>query len=224
MERENSLTKDIEDLVNKSIEANKIFLSEGSRILRRFTVPGEKKAADIFEPNFIQEAFSAYTRLNIQYLQNVMDLGVSMVKKAGAEPVNSTDVKSEPSETSGPSFVLAAEAEAGSKVQLSFLLDNIKNETALCNLVSSPYIFNQGASSEENFVTIFSPQSFSLRTGEQQRITIDITIPDTSRPGEYVSAVKVEGFEAGYFSIHLTIKEQSNKIAPNGRKKAGSRK
>jgi hypothetical protein len=223
MDKQNSLAKDIEELVNKSIEANKIFLSEGSRIVRQFTTPGEKKTANIFQANFLTEALNAYTKLNIQYLKNMVDLGVSMVKKAGAQPTADTEVKAENAETSAPSFVLETEAEAGSNVSLSFLLDNIKQEAVLCKLVNSSYIFNADVSSEENFITGFSPQSFTLATGEQKRIHIDIAIPGTAKPGVYLSNVKVEGFEPAYFSIRLNVKEKPIKKAPNGRKKARSK-
>jgi len=220
MDTQNSLAKDIEELVNKSIEANKIFLSEGSRIVRQFTTPGEKKTTNIFQANFLSEAFNAYTKLNIQYLKNMVDLGVSMVKKAGVQPTPGPDATAE---DAAPAFVLEAEADAGSAIRLSFLLDNIKPETVLVTLVYSPYIFNGPDFLEENFDTGFSPQSFSLPAGEQQRIYIDITVPDTAKPGVYISNVKVEGFEPAFFSIRLNVKEKLNKKAPNGRKKAGSK-
>jgi hypothetical protein len=224
MGKENSLAKDIEELVNKSIEANKIFLSESSRIVRQFTKPGEKKTPNIFQANFLTDAFNAYTKLNIQHLKNMVDLGVSMVKKVGAQPTADPGAKAENAETSSaPSFVLEAEAEAGVNISLSFLLDNIKEETVLCNLVNSPYIFNADILVEENFITAFSPQSFRLGTDEQQRIHIDIAIPATAKPGVYISNVKVQGFEPAHFSIRLTVKEKSTKKAPNGRKKAGSK-
>lgn len=220
MDKQNSFAKDIEELVNKSIEANKIFLSEGSRIVRQFTTPGEKKTTNIFQANFLSEAFNAYTKLNIQYLKNMVDLGVSMVKKAGVQPTGDTEPTTE---DAAPAFVLEAEAEAGSAIRLSFLLDNIKPETALVTLVNSTYVFDAPVLIEENFNTGFSPQSFSLPAGAQQRIYIDIAVPETAKPGMYTSNVKVEGFEPAFFSIRLTVKEKSNKKAPNGRKKAGSK-
>lgn len=224
MDKENSLTKDIEELVNKSIEANKVFLNEGSRIVRRFTTPGEKKITNIFQGNLLTDAFSAYTKLNIQYLKNVVDLSVSMIKKAGVESGTDAASPTEEESVSTPSFVLECEAEAGGHVLLSFLLDNIKPEVVLCNLVYSSYILQADTLVEENFITDFSPQSFRLRTGEQKRIQIDIAIPGTARPGVYTSDVKVEGFEPAYFSIRLNVKKTSKKTAPNARKKAGSKK
>lgn len=219
MNPENSLAKDIEELVNKSIEANKVFMTEGSRILRQFTAPGEKKTPDIFQPNFLSDAFTSYARLNIQHLKNMVDLGVSILKNAGPQTAGSNE---ETTETPGPSFVLEAEGEAGSKVSLSFLLDNSKPESVLCNLVNSSYLFNANTV-EENFETRFTPQSFTMSPGEQQRIHINIAIPNATSPGIYVSNVTVRGFEPAYFSIRLLVNEKPTKTAPNGRKKAGSK-
>jgi len=222
MDNENSLAKDIEELVNKSIEANKVFMNEGSRILRQFTTPGEKKVPNIFQANLLTDAFNAYTKLNIQYLKNMVDLGVSMVQKAGVQP---TDAQApvETTEASPPSFVLDAEAEAGSNLSISFLLDNIKKEAVLCTLVNSTYVFSFDDLVEENFITGFSPQSFDLPAGEQQRIGIDIAIPLNTKPGVYISNVKVKGFEPAHFSIRLNVKETPTKTAPNGRKKTRSK-
>jgi hypothetical protein len=222
MDKGTSLAKDIEELVNKSIEANKVFVNEGSRLLRQFTTPGEKKTPNIFQANFLTDAFNAYTKLNIQYLKNMVDLGVSMVQKAGVQPTNA-EAPIETTEAPPPSFVLDAEAEAGSNISISFLLDNIKKEAVLCTLVNSPYVFSLDDLIAENFITGFSPQSFTLSAGEQQRISIDIAIPFTTKPGVYISNVKVQGFEPAHFSIRLNVKEKPNKIAPNGRKKARSK-
>jgi hypothetical protein len=206
MDKENSLAKDIEELVNKSIEANKVFMKEGARILRGFTTPGEKKTPDIF-----------------QYLKNMVDLGVSMVQKAGGQPTTNTEPTTATTGTPAPSFVLDAEAEAGSNISISFLLDNIKQEAVLCTLINSPYFFSLDDVIEENFITGFSPQSFTLAAGEQQRININIAIPFTTKPGVYISNVKVQGFEPAHFSIRLNVKENPTKTAPNGRKKARSK-
>lgn len=223
MDKENSLAKDIEELVNKSIEANKVFMNEGSRILRGITTPGEKKATNIFQANFLTEAFNAYTKLNIQYLKNMVDLGVSMVQKAGSQPTTNTESTTATSGMPAPSFVLDAEAEAGSNISISFLLDNIKQEAVLCTLIYSPYVFSFDDLIEENFITGFNPQSFTLAAGEQQRINIDIAVPFTTKPGVYISNVKVQGFEPAHFSIRLNVKENLTKTAPNGRKKARSK-
>ena len=219
MDNENSLAKNIEELVNKSIEANKVFMNEGSRILRQFTTPGEKKTPNIFQANFLSNAFTAYTKLNIQYLKNMVDLGVSIVQKAGVQPSSSTEATLEKEQMSAPSFILDAEAEVGSNISISFLLDNIKQEAVLCKLVNSTYVFSLDDLVEENFITGFTPQSFHLPAGEQQRISIDIAIPFTTKPGVYLSNVKVQGFEPAHFSIRLNVKEKPT----NGRKKARSK-
>ena len=105
----------------------------------------------------------------------------------------------------------------GSKVSLSFLLDNIKPDAVLCTLVNTPYSIQDNVLVKENFITNFSPQSFMLNTGEQKRINIDINIPDNVTPGVYISNVQVQGFEPAYFSIILTVNKLAEKTPINGR-------
>ncbi|MEP6681948.1 MAG: hypothetical protein ABJA35_01765 [Parafilimonas sp.] len=219
--QDSSLANDIQELINKSIEVNKMFLSETSKLVRGVTTPGEKKTPNIFQANFLTEAFSAYAKMNIQHMKNMLDLGVSLVQKANTqqttEPSDNTET---PTETPVPSFVLKGDVEAGNKISLNFSLDNIKQETVLCILVNTPYNFQTDALIQENFTTIFSPQSFMLNTGEQKRINIDIDVPATANPGIYISNVQVRGFEPAYFSILLTVIEAENKTFDNGRKKS----
>ena len=218
MDRENtSLAKDIEELINKSIEANKVFLSESSKLVRGFTTPGEKKTSTIFQPNFFAEAFNAYAKMNIQHIKNMLDLGVSLVKKAGTQ--SSTDAAEDPTpeQTPEPAFILKGAVEQGGKLALSFLLDNIKQAAVLCKLVNTSYSLQSDPLIEENFITNFSPQSFMLKTGEQQRINIDISVPVSAKPGVYISNAQVQGFEPAYFSILLTVNEIPTKTATDGR-------
>lgn len=213
-----SLANDIQDLINKSIEVNKIFLSETSKLVRNITIPGEKKTSTVFQPNFFTEAFNAYAKMNIQHMKNMLDLGVSLVQKANAQSTTTAEQTQKTAEAAAPSFVLKGEAEAGNIILLNFLLDNIKQEAVLCTLVNTPYTLESDNLIQENFITTFSPQSFTLNTNAQQRINIDITIPPTAQPGIYSGNVQVQGFEPAYFLILLTVKETANKTTDNGRK------
>lgn len=227
MENEQStLANDIQDLINKSIEVNKIFLAETSKLVSEITAPGEKKTSTVFNRDLFSEAFNSYAKMNIQHMKNMLDLSASLVQKANTRD---TTPAAEPAEdandTASPAFVLKGEAKAGEKVSLDFLLDNIKQEDVLCTLVHSPYILESDNSKTENFPTTFSPQSFPLKTNAKQRIIIDISIPTTALPGTYLGNVQVQGFEPAYFSILITVKEASKKTTRNGRKKkAKSRK
>jgi hypothetical protein len=81
------LAKDIEELVSKSIEANKVFMSEGTRMLKQFTVSGNKQKPFTLNANFLTDAFNAYARMNIQHMKNMLDLSVSLFKQAGAQQI-----------------------------------------------------------------------------------------------------------------------------------------
>jgi hypothetical protein len=216
-----SLAKDIEELVNKSLEVNKFFLNESSKFVRQFTTPGEKKTPAVFNTNFLTEAFTAYTKLNIQHLKNVMDLGVLLVNKAGTQQTstdNAATAETTEATPPAPSFILKGEAEQGGKLSLNFLLDNIKPEAVLCTLVNTSYKLETDSTVEENFATTFTPQSFTLNTGAQQRVNIDISISANAKPGIYTSNVQVQGFEPAYFSMIITVKETPIQTPANDRK------
>jgi hypothetical protein len=222
MEKEKStLAKDIEGLVNKSIEVNKFILNESSRFVRQFTTPGEKKIPTAFSANFLTDALTAYTKLNIQYLKSTMDLGVSLVKGAGTQQTsadNSTSAATTENTREGPSFILNGEANQGGKLSLNFLLDNIKQEAVLCTLANTGYKLQNDIPVQENFETTFTPQSFTLNTGSRQKVNIDINIPTNAKPGIYTSNVQVMGFEPAYFSMIIIVKEITIQTPANDRK------
>ena len=219
-----SLAKDIEELVNKSIEINKFFLSESSKFVRQFTTPGEKKTATVFNANFLSDAFAAYAKLNIQHLKNMMDLGVSLIQQANTQPSPPDTSDIDEQTTTAPSFVLKGETEQGGKISLSFLLDNIKKEAVVCTLINTAYSFEDDAALQENFVTNFIPQSFTLNTGGQQRVNINIIVPPNAKPGTYTSNVQVKGFEPAYFSMLITVTEKPNTTSTDNARKAKKKK
>jgi hypothetical protein len=205
-----SLAKDIEELLGKSIEANKVFMSEGTRMLKQFTLSGNKQNALALNTNFLTDAFNAYAKLNIQHMKNMLDLSVSLVKQAG---VQTNDTSTHTTEgTAAPSFTLTAETTAGNRVALSFLLDNIKPEDVNCMLVNTPYHLQNETANISNFDTVFTPQSFNLKTNERQKVDIEINIPSNITAGVYESNVQVKGFEPAFFNMLITVKELTEKI------------
>jgi hypothetical protein len=206
-----SLAKDIESLLSKSIEANKVFMSESTRMLKQFTLSGNKQNAFALNTNFLTDAFNAYAKMNIQHMKNMLDLSVSLFKQAGA-PTNDASTQNTTEETAAPSFTLTAETTAGSRVFLSFLLDNIKPEEVNCMLVNTPYHNQNDTVNIANFDTVFTPQSFNLKTNERQKVDIEINIPSNITAGVYESNVQVKGFEPAFFNMLITVKELTEKI------------
>lgn len=200
-----SLAKDIEELVSKSIEVNKTFVNESTRMMKQFTLSGNKQNPFTLNPNFFTDAFNAYARLNIQHVKNMLDLSVSLFKQAGAQ-TNDSSAQTTTEEAAPPSFTLTAETEPGDTVSLSFLLDNIKPEEITCMLINTTYHL-QTDNSIANFDTVFTPQSFNLKTNERQKVDIEVSIPANITAGIYESNVQVKGFEPAYFNILITVKE-----------------
>lgn len=209
-EDKSSFSKDIEELINKSIEANKIFINEGSRLVKEISnKAANKEPINLFQPQMITDVFTAYTKLNIQHLKNVIDLGITLAKKAGATKTedNSPANTTEP----GPAFILKTTADAGTKASLHFLIDNVKEQPVTCNLVNTDYILQADFSVRPDFKTTFTPQSFVLQSAANQTVIISIIIPARTTPGLYISNVQVQGFEPTFFSIYLTVNEQQSK-------------
>ena len=202
-----SLAKDVEELISKSVEANKVFMNESSRMLKQFTLSGNKTNPFVLNTNFLTDAFNAYAKLNIQYMKNMLDLSVSLFKQAGVQS-NDTSTQNT-AEQVQPSFTLTAETEAGNKVALSFLLDNIKQEEAHCTLINTPYHLQDNKDVIEEFDTLFTPQSFNLKTNERQKVNIEVSVPANTSAGVYEGNVQVKGFEPAYFNILITVKESS---------------
>ncbi len=219
-EEKSSFTKDIEELVTKSIEANKIFLAEGTRLVKQF---GNKKGAqekiNIFQPELISNIFNAYTKLNIQHLKNAIDLGVSLVKQSGSKEREYNSANNDKTEEATPAFIIKSTAYSGTDAILQFLLDNTKEQEVTCKLVTTDYTKQADPQVRCVFKTSFSPQSFVLQPAASQTVNIDISIPTNATPGIYISNVQVQGFEPAYFSIYLTIIQKQTKTPTNERRK-----
>jgi hypothetical protein len=199
------LMKDIEELVQKSIEANKLFISEGSKFITQLaTKPGENIKK--FQADTFTNTINAYMHLNIQHLKNMVDLGVSLTKEMMNGQTQEEKSNEPAAKEDKPAFVLKANGKPGATISLQFLVDNVKKEAATCNLLHTEYT-NQATAVQQNFKTLFTPQSFTLEPGTSQTIAIQINIPRKTIPGIYTSNAQVQGFEPAFFSIHLTITE-----------------
>ncbi|WP_346237022.1 hypothetical protein ABDK00_012715 [Niabella insulamsoli] len=194
------LQKDIEDLVNKTIEANKIFFNESARLLKQMASdPGSTKTIPVFNNDFLSKAMNAYASLSVRHLKNMIDLGLSLTRQA------SSSTEPDQPEDTAPAFILKGACVAGAAVQLQFVIDNDKKEMATCELVHTDFLLQPGASVKGAFTTVFTPRSFELQPGGSQAIVIDIQTAKRSVPGLYSSRVQVKGFEPAFFSIELTI-------------------
>ena len=199
-------SKDVEDIFKKTIEINKQYLKQGTDLLKDFGTSGrELKNFKILQPEVMMGAFTSFTKMNLDHYKNMMDLGFALTKKAfDSSAENSTGEANE--QQVEPAFVLSATTHAGKSVDLQFLLDNVKTEEVLCQLVNSEFV-NEA---DSIFIpTTFKPQSFTLAPGISQRVDIHIAVNDDLRLGTYQSNVQVQGFEPAFFLIKLTIEEES---------------
>jgi hypothetical protein len=217
-----SFTKAFGDLITKSIEANKVFLNEGSRFFKQINTQDLKaNKFNFFQGDVLSNAVNQYVKLNLGHFNNLVDLGLSFIKNVNNTAENdSTREKNNEDVDNKPSFILEKEAVAGESVNFQFLLDNVKEEAVICQLINTGYSVQANPSSTKDFKTGFKPQTFDLKAGESKSVNITIDIPDETVPGLYISKVQVKGFEPAYFSIQITVTEKQKKQTSNGGKKA----
>lgn len=204
-EANSTIKKDLEDLVNKTIEANKVFIKEGSNLLKQIT--GNKNGVttiDFLQNDFFSKALNAYASLNIQYVKNMIDLGISLTKSM-SQSGGEDESKTEGEEKTGPAFVLKGEAKAGGSIRLQFSIDNSKTEEVNCEFIHTSFITPDEENPQKPFKITFSPAVFALSPDESQPVDISISIPAKTKPGLYNSDVNVKGFEPAYFQIQVVV-------------------
>lgn len=223
---QNDFTKNFEGIITKTIEINKQYLKQGSELVKQLSKTNNKgKNLTVPKSDVIMGAFTAFTKLNLDHYQNIVNLGFAFFKKVVDENESSQNssgenFKNEEKRNEEPAFILKQSVQAGTTVRLQFLLDSVKEEDVICELKNSNFINEKGAIDDtQGFKTIFQPQSFQLKTGKNQSITIDVSVDSKIKPGIYLSRGIVLGFEPAYFLIKLNVLKKPTKSNTDGRKK-----
>jgi hypothetical protein len=200
---QSSISQELKQLFEKTVETNRILLSETARFVKQ--AGNFKLNADDLLPRgklLFQDALNSYVKLTIGYASNMLDLGVAISKRMNQQfeqPSTPTMEK--------PAFELSASGIPGSTVTVPFLLDSDKKDPLFCHLEQSEYIFQNNESMKFEMETGFQPQSFQLPPGEAQKVEITVKIPTKAKAGVYRSNIRVHGFEHVFFSLFLTVTE-----------------
>ncbi len=205
MNEQTSIKQDLESLLKKTTEANKVFFSESAKFIKNIS-SSNIKGEDIFsnQTKLFKDALNLFVKLNIQHTSNLLDLGVAITKKLNPQ-TSDTDASDEDDAKAKPAFILNVSAAAGTTATTQFLLDSNKSEPVQCNLKQTAYTFQDDPSISVIFDTSFSPQSFQLNVGEPQKVEITIAIPADAKEGIYLSNIQVDGFEHTYFSLFINV-------------------
>jgi hypothetical protein len=218
-----TITNGFEELLTKSIEANKIFINEGSQFFKQFS--SKDNAAqnfDFLKNEAVKNTFNEYVKLNVNHFNKLIDLGLSFVKNFNTNQPSPEQPANDA--VDAPSFVLASTTKQGQKVNFRFLLDNVKPDVVNCQFINSAYTLQSTPTNAINFATKFTPQAFDLNAGESKTVAIEIDVPQNTAVGLYTSKVQVKGFEPTYFSIEITVTEAEKKPTTNARKTTTKRK
>jgi hypothetical protein len=206
---QSSIAQDLEHLFKKTTEANKVFLSESAKFVRRLG-SSKVKGEELFtsQTQLFKDAVNLFVKLNIQHTSNLIDLGIAITKRINQNLTGDEEGPSTRQDFPGenrPAFVLNVSGAPGSTVMTQFLLDSNKEQPIVCNLKQSEYSLESDPSITATFETIFSPQSFEILQGQSQQVDITIKIPADVTDGVYLSNVKVEGFEHTFFALYVTV-------------------
>jgi len=210
-EQQSSIAQDLEHLFKKTTEANKLFLTESTKFVKKISsskVKGEELFAT--QKQLFKDAVNLFVKLNIQHTSNLIDLGVAITKRLNQNvAVKEEDQQEDFPGDSKPAFVLNVSGIPGATVTTQFLLDSNKEEPIVCNLKQTEYTLETDPSVKRVFETTFTPQSFEILHGQSQKVDINITIPTDAAEGVYLSNMQVDGFEHTFFSLYVTV------ITPN---------
>jgi hypothetical protein len=204
-----SLTSEIEELVKKAAEANKVFINEGAKLVQQMgkNTSGKQQIPSV-QPELLMDVFNSMVKLNIQHTSKLIDIGISFAKKITGQEEDVTEQVFKDDTHTGthqPAFELRAEIKAGETTTVPFLLDNIKKETVICQLVQSDFVHQSDASIKPGFQADFHPQSFPLEPSETKKVNIIVATQADAAPGVYLCHVQVLGFEPAFFSLYLTV-------------------
>lgn len=226
-EQNKELTDEIQQLFQKTAEANKFFISEGSKLITQIStgkIPANKLAA--VQKDFWTDAFQTVVKLNIQYTSSLLDIGRAFTqelnqrlqKDENGEPAKTQESERKESEAMQPAFVLHAKAAPGTTAFAHFLLDNNHPETVSCTLEPATFILAEDPQVKKDFNTTFSPQTFKLIPGVPQKVEINVDIPAKTKPGNFACNIVVDKNQGSYFTLYIQVTTDKEKNEENSTK------
>ncbi len=219
--KKSDITDDLEELFKKTVEINSRYLKEGTELMTRLGQSQEPGAGlNLFQPETVAGAITAFARLNLEYYQNVLDLGLSIsrqVMSGAADP--GFEAESTHQEKRKPAFELSGTVSSEGTASLDFLLDNTLQREVTCRFENTDFVRETDPDTVYEFDTVYSPRAFKLAPGESGKVTIEITADPDAVPGFYTSRVKVLGFEPLFFLIRLNIPDNQTKKPGHGKTK-----
>ncbi len=201
-EENNFFAESLKQLVTKSVEANEVFMKEGQKLLKSMTSKEKQnEKSNLLSGELVKNAFQAFAELNVTYLKNAMDIGISVAKNMSG---STTQKNNEATEDFSPAFILSASGKAGDTVSLQFVLDNVKDTVVRSSLQEVG--FCRMPKNEKTEIPLqFTPADFELAAGGKQVVDILIKIPADALAGDYENKIAVKGFEPSYFLIKLSV-------------------
>lgn len=195
-----NINQSAEDITQQVLDINKKYVQKGIGLIGKLTESSATdKIANINQDTLVG-IFTGLVKLNLEYYSKVMDFGFEVTNQL---------LSSSKSESTESSFTVSGNVQPGPSVELSFVLDNTKNENVLCQLESTSFLDATSQQESNDISVLFSPQSLELQPGASAQILIICSAGKQIVPGTYYSYAKVTGFEPAYFTIVLTIEKNT---------------
>src|SRR5438552_9666768 len=120
--QQTSIVQDLEHLFKKTTDANKIFLTESAKFVKKLG-SSKIKGEELFttQKQLFKDAVNLFVKLNIQHTSNLIDLGVAITKRLNQNvTVNEDDQQEDFPGDSKPAFVLNVSGAPGATATTQF--------------------------------------------------------------------------------------------------------
>src|SRR5258705_10664483 len=118
--QQTSIVQDLEHLFKKTTDANKIFLTESAKFVKKLG-SSKIKGEELFttQKQLFKDAVNLFVKLNIQHTSNLIDLGVAITKRLNQNLSAKENEASQQQDFPGdnkPAFVLNVSVAPGADV------------------------------------------------------------------------------------------------------------
>lgn len=205
-----NITQNLEGITKQLLDNNRNYINKSIDAIGKLKNSPTQKITNINQ-DLIADVFNGIVKLNLDYYSKLIDYGFSVTNKILSAPENRLGENEE----QGSSFTLAGKGNAGSSIDISFVLDNSKSEKAFCQLENTPFVSIDEHKENPDITVSFQPQSFDLEAGKSESISVLCSVSEKSAAGTFYSYARVIGFEPAYFTIVLTIEQNTKQDAIN---------
>ena len=196
----------MEDITKQVLDINRKYINKSIDVIGKLKNNSAKDQITNINQDLIADVFNGIVKLNLDYYSKLIDYGFSLTNQILTS-------SAEEKEEAGSSFTLSGKGIPGSSIDISFVLDNSKSEKVFCQLESTSFVSIDDQTENAEISVSFKPQSFDLEAGKSENISVLCRVSEKSASGTFYCYARVIGFEPAYFTIVLTIEQNTKQDA-----------